>query len=189
MSTAVSHRFYDSRFTGAAIVMGVASCGKTTIGQALAQALQVDFTEGDKLHSSANIAKMSSGTPLNDDDRSPWLDAVGSTLHGDEGQIASCSALRRTYRNKICKAAGRPVKFVHLHGTPALLQQRMSLRNGHFMPASLLESQLATLEMPDSDEAAITINIDQSTDAILRIAIDFLLKGQNMHNAMVVDRP
>ncbi len=169
MSTAASPRFSD-----AVVVMGVASCGKTTIGEALAARLAVPFIEGDRLHPSANVAKMSAGTPLTDQDRWPWLAQVGAALSGNEGRIASCSALKRAYREAIAKHAGRPVKFVHLHGSEEELRNRISSRKGHFMPAALLDSQLATLEMPDAAEAAITIAIDQTPEAILRAALDFL---------------
>jgi gluconokinase len=169
MSTAELPRFSD-----AVVVMGVASCGKTTMGEALAKHFHVDFTEGDKLHSAANIAKMSAGMALTDEDRWPWLTAVGAALQGQDGHIASCSALKNAYRKAITAAAQRPVVFVHLHGTRNVLQQRISNRKGHFMPASLLDSQLATLEMPGADETAITIDIDQSPEHILQAAIAFL---------------
>jgi gluconokinase len=174
MSTAVS-RLSSRRFTGAAVVMGVASCGKTTVGEALAHELGVAFTEGDRLHSAANVAKMSSGIPLTDDDRWPWLAKVGAALQGSEGHIVSCSALKKSYRQAIAKAAGRPVKFIHLHGTRPVLEARISSRKGHFMPASLLDSQLATLQMPTIDEDALTIDIDQSPEAIVKAAMEFLL--------------
>lgn len=169
MSTAASHRFSD-----AVVVMGVSSCGKTTVGEALARALGVGFTEGDRLHAAESVAKMSAGIALTDDDRWPWLARVGATLQGDAGHIASCSALKRAYRSAIVAAAKRPVKFVHLHGSRAVLAERIAARKGHFMPPSLLDSQLATLEMPLADEIVITIDIDQSTDDIVKTALAFL---------------
>jgi gluconokinase len=180
MSTAALPRFSKAQFSGAqflkaVVVMGVASCGKTTIGEALAAHFDVPFIEGDRLHPPANIAKMSAGIPLNDDDRWPWLAEVGSALRGTSGRIASCSALKKSYRDAIAVAAQRPVTFVHLHGSREVLLQRISSRKGHFMPPSLLDSQLATLEMPTAVEAAVTIDIDQSTDEIVRRAADFLL--------------
>jgi gluconokinase len=171
MSTAASHQFSD-----AVVVMGVASCGKTTIGEALAQHFNVGFTEGDRLHSTANVAKMSAGIPLTDDDRWPWLAQIGASLAGTEGHIVSCSALKKSYREAIAAAAKRPIKFVHLHGSHKVLQQRIANRKGHFMPPSLLDSQLATLEIPGPDETAVTIDIDQTPDAILQAAIAFLKK-------------
>jgi gluconokinase len=165
-------------FSDAVVVMGVASCGKTTIGEALARYFAVPFTEGDKLHSQANVVKMSAGIPLTDEDRWPWLAQVGAALQGTSAHIVSCSALKHTYRTAIQAAAGRSIKFIHLHGSVDVLQQRIANRKGHFMPASLLASQLATLEMPNADEAAITIDIDQSTDDVVKAAIAFLHQGQ-----------
>lgn len=165
-------------FSDAVVVMGVASCGKTTIGEMLSQHFAVSFTEGDRLHSAANVAKMSAGIALTDEDRWPWLAQVGRALQGTSGHIVSCSALKQKYREAIAAAAQRPVKFVHLHGSREVLQQRIANRKGHFMPASLLDSQLATLEMPTPDEHAITIDINQSTDEILKAAIAFLHKDE-----------
>ena len=164
-------------FSDAVVVMGVASCGKTTIGEALAAHFAVPFTEGDRLHSKANVAKMSAGIPLTDEDRWPWLAQVGAALQGTVGHIVSCSALKQRYRIAIQRAAGRSIKFIHLHGTAEVLQQRIANRKGHFMPPSLLASQLATLEMPIADEAAITIDIDQPTDDIVKAATAYLQKG------------
>lgn len=169
MSTAASPQFSD-----AIVVMGVTGCGKTTVGEALAAHFKVAFTEGDKLHSPANIAKMSSGTPLTDEDRSPWLATIGEKLRGTEGHVASCSALKKAYREAIATAAQRPVIFVHLHGSRAVLQARANARKGHFMPPSLLDSQLATLETPTDDETAITIDIDQSPESIVSVAVRFV---------------
>jgi gluconokinase len=146
-------------FKGAAVVMGVASCGKTCVGELLAEKLGAHFIEGDRLHPAANVAKMSAGNPLNDEDRWPWLKAIGESLAGDEAIVASCSALKRVYREAIAKAAQRPVYFVYLHGSRELLEQRIGARKGHFMPASLLDSQLATLQMPEPDERALRLDI------------------------------
>ena len=161
-------------FKGAAVVMGVASCGKTTVGEALAKALNVPFIEGDRLHPPANIAKMSAGIALTDQDRWPWLAKVGEGLQGSEGAMASCSALRRVYREKIEKAAGRPVSFIYLRGSKALLEARIAARRGHFMPASLLSSQLATLETPGADERAVTIDIALPLEEIVARAVAYL---------------
>jgi gluconokinase len=169
MSMAASLQFFD-----AVVVMGVASCGKTTVGEALANNLGIDFIEGDMLHGAANVAKMSKGIPLTDADRWPWLARVGEALREPGGKIASCSALKRGYREAIAKAANRPVLFIHLHGSVEVLQQRIAARKGHFMPASLLDSQLATLEMPGADERAITIDIAQSPKLIVEQALNFL---------------
>jgi len=176
MSTAASPR-YSEALTGAVVVMGVASCGKTTIGRGLADRLGLRFIEGDELHSPESIAKMSRGEALTDDDRWPWLARVGESLRGMDGAVASCSALKRRYREAIAAAAQRPVLFIHLHGAREALSRRISSRKGHFMPASLLESQLATLEMPGADEPAITLDIDGTPDDIITAAEAFLRKG------------
>lgn len=161
--------------------MGVASCGKTSVGEALAQSLGVRFVEGDRLHPDANIAKMSSGIALSDDDRWPWLASIGRNLAGGEGAIASCSALKRSYREAIAKAAGRPVLFVFLSGSRELLESRIRNRTGHFMPPSLLDSQLATLEVPGPDEPAIAIDIAEPVDVIVARARSFLLQRSATH--------
>ena len=173
MSMAASHPFSE-----AVVVMGVASCGKTTIGEALAEKLNAPFIEGDRLHGEANVAKMAGGTPLTDDNRWPWLARVGEALQGPSGKIASCSALKKSYRKAIEAAAKRPVFFIHLHGSRDVLAERISKRKGHFMPATLLDSQLATLEMPSADESAVTIDIDQKPKAIIDQALDFILKAK-----------
>ena len=172
MSMAESHQ----SFNGAAVVMGVSSCGKTTVGEALAAELQVRFVEGDKLHPPANVAKMSAGHPLTDEDRWPWLAKVGASLKGDKGVIASCSALKKIYRQRISQSAGRSVSFILLNGDKAILQKRIAARKGHFMPPSLLESQLATLEIPGPDEIAITIDIVLPLETQVAQAAVFLLK-------------
>ena len=163
-------------FEGAAVVMGVASCGKTSVGEALAAALAADFIEGDRLHPPANVAKMSAGIPLTDDDRWPWLGLVGDALRGASGRIASCSALKRAYRERIASAAGRPVWFVFLDGSPALLEQRIAARKNHFMPPSLLASQLAALERPAPDEPAWAFDIASPVDEIVARASAWLLQ-------------
>jgi gluconokinase len=165
------------RCSDAVVVMGVASCGKTTVGRMLAEQLFVPFTEGDALHTAANVAKMSAGIALTDDDRWPWLAQVGAALKGTSGHIVSCSALKFSYRQAIEVAAERPLKFIHLHGTVDVLRHRISQRKGHFMPASLLDSQLGTLEIPTSAERALTIDIDQPLAAIVDAAAAFLREG------------
>ena len=164
-------------FKGAAVVMGVASCGKTTLGEALAAQLRLPFVEGDKLHGEANVAKMSSGIPLTDEDRWPWLARVGTALQGNAGVIASCSALKKAYRRAIAESAKRPVVFIHLHGEESLLAARIAERKGHFMPASLLATQLATLEVPDESEIYITIDVALPSDEQLALAVNYLNAG------------
>ncbi|MFN0192625.1 MAG: gluconokinase [Aestuariivirga sp.] len=165
-------------FRGAAIVMGVSSCGKTSVGEALAAVLGADFTEGDRLHPKSNVEKMSAGIALTDEDRWPWLALVGQALQGDTGRIASCSALKRAYRQHIAAKAGRPVAFVFLDGSRELLEQRIAVRKNHFMPPSLLASQLATLERPGSDEWAMTFDIARPIDDIVAQAGAWLLQQQ-----------
>ncbi|MFJ4084117.1 gluconokinase [Streptomyces iakyrus] len=142
------------------VVMGVAGTGKTTIGPLLAARLGVPYAEGDDFHPPANIAKMSSGTPLTDEDRLPWLDAIGEWAHGRAGLggVVSCSALKRSYRDRL-RAAAPGVVFVHLTGDRALIEDRMSHRQGHFMPTALLDSQFATLQPLAADEAGVGVDV------------------------------
>lgn len=159
--------------------MGVAGCGKTSVGEALALELGLAwFIEGDKFHSEANVAKMSAGIPLTDEDRWPWLLRIGASLSGREGKIAACSALKRAYRKRITEAAGRPVAFVFLDGSRETLEKRMGERKGHFMPASLLDSQLATLERPGDDERVLRLDIDQPVGLLVVQARDWLLSQE-----------
>jgi gluconokinase len=142
------------------VLMGVAGCGKSSVGVALSAAMDLPYRDGDDLHPAENIAKMSAGQPLTDADRWPWLELVGRALCSGP-MIIGCSALRRVYRDRITVAAGAPVCFVHLAGSRAVIEARMRSRQGHFMPPALLDSQFATLEPPASDENAVTVDIDQ----------------------------
>lgn len=157
------------------VVMGVSGCGKSTLGQALAQSLGVPYIEGDELHPPRNVALMAAGTPLTDADRVGWLDVIGERLAqaGDQGAVVACSALRRVYRDRL-RAASPGLRLVHLHGDPALLAARLGQRTGHYMPATLLPSQLQTLEPPDPDEAAITLDIAQPPEALVSRALQAL---------------
>jgi gluconokinase len=166
-------------FRGAAVVMGVSSCGKTSVAEALAAQLGARFIEGDKLHPKSNVEKMSSGIALNDEDRWPWLQSVGEALCGDTGVIASCSALKRVYRERIEAAAQRSVSFVFLDGDRELLRSRIAARRNHFMPASLLDSQLATLERPTADEYAMRFDIAKPVTTIVEEARQWLLRQEN----------
>ena len=157
-------------FKGACVVMGVASCGKTSVGELLAEKLSAHFVEGDRLHPSKNVAKMSAGNPLTDEDRWPWLAAVGGALAGREGAVGSCSALKRVYREAIAKAAQRKVHFIYLSGSRELLQERINARQGHFMPPSLLDSQLRTLEEPGADELAFKLDIADPVEVLAQKA-------------------
>jgi gluconokinase len=152
----------------AVIVMGVSGCGKSTVGALLAERIGGRFADADALHSPDAIQKMSRDTPLTDDDRWPWLDRVAATIATSaERPIIGCSALRRRYRDRLRADAGREVTFVHLDGTRAVLAERMGERAGHFMPLSLLDSQLATLESLDADERGIIVDIDADPERIV----------------------
>ncbi|WP_406417275.1 gluconokinase [Streptomyces sp. NBC_01614] len=149
------------------VVMGVAGTGKTTIGPLLAARLGVPYAEGDDFHPPANIAKMSAGTPLDDDDRWPWLDAIGTWAHerAGLGGVVSCSALKRSYRDRL-RAAAPDLVFVHLAGDRALIEDRMSHRQGHFMPTALLDSQFATLQPLQEEEAGVVVDVSGSPEDI-----------------------
>ena len=138
------------------VVMGVSGTGKSTVGSALAQALGLRFVEGDDLHPESNVDKMAHGIPLTDDDRAPWLDRIAEELH--RPVVVTCSALRRVYRDRLRRAAP-DLALVYLHGPRELLAERMGARPGHFMPTTLLDSQLATLEAPTPDENAIAMDV------------------------------
>jgi len=151
------------------VVMGVSGSGKSTAASALADALGRPFAEGDEFHPPANVAKMSEGTPLNDADREPWLDSIRDWMsaHAAKGEstVVACSALRRVYRERLAAADGR-VQFVLVDVTPEELRRRMGERE-HFMPVSLLDSQLATLETIADDEDGFLVDGTQAPDEIV----------------------
>lgn len=152
------------------VLMGVSGCGKTTIGAVLAERLGWEFLEGDALHPPANVAKMATGTPLQDEDRWPWLRAIAARIddwraRGVSGVVA-CSALKRAYRD-ILIGARQDVRLVYLQGTHDLISRRLTARRGHFMPPALLDSQFRTLEEPSADEGAITVSIDNAPDSVI----------------------
>jgi gluconokinase len=147
--------------------MGVSGSGKSTVGAALARRLAVPFVDADTLHSAANIAKMTAGEPLDDDDRYPWLERVGEWLAGHRnGAVASCSALKRKYRDQL-RARCPEVEFLHLCGSPELIGGRLAARSGHFMPAALLRSQFRALEPLGADEAGVTVDAGGGVEAIV----------------------
>ena len=158
------------------VVMGVCGCGKSALGEPLARALELRFVEGDGLHPQANIERMAQGIALTDADRAGWLDAVAAVLGMPGGVVVSCSALKRAYRDQLRAAAPR-LRFVHLHGARELLEQRLQARSHHYMPASLLQSQLDTLEPPGPDEAAITLDVAHPLETLAAQARDFITRN------------
>jgi gluconokinase len=157
--------------TGLYVIMGVSGSGKSLIGGLLAQRLDVAFVEGDDLHPPDNVKRMKAGIPLTDDDRRGWLTAIAARLREASragiGLVVSCSALKRGYRDLLRSVGDANVRFVYLAGSRALIAERMANRRGHFMPPSLLESQLATLEEPSPDERAWVCDIREAPDAIV----------------------
>jgi gluconokinase len=153
------------------VVMGVAGSGKSTIAAGLAEKLGVDFIEGDSLHPQANVQKMASGHPLTDEDRWPWLEAIGDRIEAERaagiGVVVSCSALKHVYRDCLRKRVNGRVRFILLDGSRELIAKRMLGRKGHFMPQSLLDSQLATLEKPGADEDAVVLDISHNVSTLL----------------------
>ena len=154
----------------ALIVMGVSGSGKSTIASALAERLGWTFEDGDRFHPASNVAKMSAGHPLTDEDRRPWLqaiaDEIGRVCRAGGHLVVACSALKRAYRD-VLVGARTDVRFVFLDGSPALIADRLARRKGHFMPPGLLDSQFRTLEPPQADEQAITAPIDAPVETIV----------------------
>ena len=154
-------------------MMGVAASGKSVVGRAVADALGLEFVDGDDLHPPANVAKMSSGTALTDDDRAPWLDAIATVLaESTDGVVVACSALRIAYRDRLRRGAGRPIRFVHLDVGEDELRRRIEGRPDHFMPPSLLSDQLATLEWPGDEPDVAVVAGDRSRDEVVASALD-----------------
>jgi gluconokinase len=154
----------------ALILMGVSGSGKTTIGERLAARMSWRYEDADTFHPASNVAKMSAGQPLTDEDRWPWLKAIAAEIDractAGERLVIGCSALRRVYRDVLVH--GRDdVRFVYLEGTQALIADRLGQRKGHFMPPGLLASQFQTLEPPTADERAMTVSIDAQAEVIV----------------------
>ncbi|MGX5847515.1 gluconokinase [Mesorhizobium sp. PL10] len=163
----------------AIVVMGVAGCGKSAVGKALAAAQGAVFVEGDRLHPPENVARMASGEPLTDQLREGWLDAIGEQIADLAGSgqsvVAACSALKRSYRDRL-RGFRRDIVFVYLEIDPATAKRRVANRKGHFMPASLVESQFAILEPPGADEQALTVDATLPVAGIVT-AVASLLAG------------
>jgi len=159
------------------VVMGVAGCGKTAVGTALAEEIEARYIEGDRLHPPENVERMARGEPLTDELRAGWLDAVGQAVRaavmGDEGAVAACSALKRIYRDRL-RRAEPSIIFVHLVLSREEAFRRVSNRRGHFMPASLVDDQFAILEPPAADEYAVTVNAERSVNEIVSAVTEFL---------------
>ena len=153
------------------VIMGVCGSGKSLIGAQFARELGIEFVEGDDLHPPDNVKRMAAGTSLTDDDRHDWLMAIAARLREARrarmGLVVSCSALKRSYRDLLRSEGDPDVRFVYLAGSRALLAGRMAQRRGHFMPPSLLESQLAILEEPSPDERAWVCDISEAPHAIV----------------------
>lgn len=154
------------------VVMGVSGCGKSSIGEALAAHFDLPYIEGDAMHPPQNIAKMSAGTPLNDDDRWPWLDALAARMKAEAsakgGAVAACSALKSAYRDRIQAGAGPETRFIFLDCSRKTLERNHAGRKGHFMPPALLDSQLATLEPPYGEARAIVIDGNGPFETVLQ---------------------
>lgn len=152
------------------VVMGVSGTGKSSVGRELARRFDLRFIEGDDHHPQSNIDKMAAGKPLTDDDRWPWLASLGGLIAAatPDAVVLTCSALKRAYRDLLRRSSeGRSVLFVGLYGSPDLLHARMAAREGHFMPASLLDSQLQTLEPLQPDEWAVHIDVAPTLDVVV----------------------
>jgi len=160
------------------IVMGVTGCGKSTVGTALAARLDVPFLDADDYHPEANIAKMSQGIPLKDEDRWPWLDTLSEALKEQATNrgmaVSACSALRRIYRDHLVVVTGEPILFAFLNGSRDTIAKRMAARTDHYMPTALLDSQFQTLEPPESDENAIFLDITPPVSELTEIIYEQL---------------
>lgn len=156
------------------VVMGVSGCGKSTVGAQLAAALGLEFLEGDTLHPPGNVARMAAGVALSDADRAGWLqtlaERIGEARLAGTGLVLSCSALKRAYRD-ILRQGAPDLHFLYLHGDYELLAARMATRTGHYMPLSLLASQLSTLEAPGADENAQSFDVASPSEAIVAAVV------------------
>lgn len=157
------------------IVMGVSGSGKSTVGEKLAEALNLPFLEGDSLHPQSNVDKMVAGIPLQDEDRWPWLDQIGERLAAaHDGIVVSCSSLKKSYRDRMRAASGGSLMFVFLDGSFDVLHQHMGQRTGHFMPVKMLESQLATLESPVAEALVFRADVADPIEKIVAESLDWV---------------
>ncbi|WP_037604389.1 gluconokinase [Streptacidiphilus rugosus] len=166
----------------AIVVMGVAGVGKTTVAEALAERLGLPYGEADDFHPAANIAKMAAGHPLDDQDREPWLRALGAWLAervaDGTGGVVTCSALKRSYRD-LLRAACPGAFFLHLTGTEQLIEERIAHRSGHFMKAGMLDSQLAILEPLGPDENGARLDVGPAPETLIESAVALLPRPVN----------
>jgi gluconokinase len=181
-----------SKLPCALIVMGVSGSGKSTIAASLAERLNWVYEDGDRFHPASNVAKMSAGQPLTDEDRWPWLQAIADEIdrvcESGGHVVIACSALKRTYRDVLVH--GRDdVRIVYLRGTQLLIADRLARRKGHFMPPGLLDSQFKTLEPPAADENPITVSIDASVETIVEDVVRQLKPGSADDRASVRNSP
>jgi gluconokinase len=168
----------DAKSLAAVVVMGVSGAGKSTIGQLIAAQLDAPFRDADSFHPPANVAKMSSGQPLTDEDRWPWLKAIAAWIaeHRAAGTtcVVTCSALKRVYRDIVTDSQRADVRIVYLKGDFDLIASRLAARKGHFMPPALLKSQFDTLQEPAADEHAIVAPVDAAPEKIAARALEKL---------------
>jgi gluconokinase len=176
MSTAASPPASDGV---AIVVMGVSGSGKTTVGLRLAHALGARFIDGDHLHTDAARAKMAAGHALTDEDRWPWLDRIGAELARSHRTVIACSALRRAYRDRLRAAAGPRLRFVYLEATLEEMRARVAGRVGHYMPASLVDSQFAALEPPDGEPDVIVTSADADLDLEIPRLVERIRAGRD----------
>jgi carbohydrate kinase (thermoresistant glucokinase family) len=161
-------------------IMGVAGCGKSTIGKILAERLSLPFIEADDFHSKGNVEKMRSGIPLSDEDRYPWLQSLSHELHSHEktGAVLACSALKENYRQILQKGLSEKIAWIYLEGTETILQERMKNREGHFMPTTLLQSQLAAMEKP---VYAHCLSIEKDPETIVTEILNSIRNNTTIH--------
>ena len=167
------------------IVMGVSGSGKSTVGEKLAAALDLPFLEGDSLHPKANVDKMASGIPLQDEDRWPWLDTIGERLAtAENGIIVSCSSLKKSYRERLRNASQGPLLFAFLDGSFDVLHEHMGHRTGHFMPVTMLESQLATLESPVGEPFVFRADVADPIEKIVAESLSWVQSTARADNLL-----